>query len=239
MQYLQNESNYLQEYTNDRSIYMESPYPLSLYKEILSEIKANKKYILREFMDLGMTEKYTSFYIRHDIDTGNCLSQISKLLDIDKAYNVKSGVYFRADDEEYVLADCAETVNKYAADGFEFGLHTVCYKSDNYFDLFEKELDYFHSSLGFAPKSFTVHGLGKYRLEIRMKFCNEVVDLLSKYHIKFTDCNENLRKYDYVLQDCHWNDIKKTRYLKDDVIKLPFPLNMKNYLFLTHPCYWI
>lgn len=180
-----------------------------------------------------------NLFVRHDIDTATCMHNMAILLDIDRKFNFQSGVYFRVDDEEYSLSDHKDEIQTILADGFEVGLHSVCYIEDNYMEAFRRETEKFTREAGFRPKSFTVHGLGQFRLDVRLKFYDEIADRLDEFGYEFSDCCSKLRSYDYVIEDCHWDETKKARYIKSDFFRLSTILDYgKHFLILTHPSYW-
>jgi hypothetical protein len=161
------------------------------------------------------------------------------LIDIDKELKVPSGIYFRADETEYKLVDFRKEIQRYQASGFAIGVHTVCYLDDDYLGAFKHETELFSKTLGFAPASFTVHGLGQHRMDWRMRFTNHIRTHLQDFGYKMSDCSEELRYYDHVIHDCHWDAERASRYMLNDFMYSDdLFLKAKNYVVLTHPCYW-
>lgn len=178
-------------------------------------------------------------YFRHDVDTHGCVSMLSKMIELNLAEGVASPVYIRADGTEYDPKTLAPAVAKYRAYDVEFGLHSSCYTQDDYLGALRLEIVRFEQCFGFAPTSMTVHGLGDFRLAVRERFSAEIVDRLRDFGFSFTDCDARMRRYDYVITDCHPEPGSNRRYIYDDMLRLPrFFQRGRDYLVLTHPCYW-
>ena len=224
-----------------RKVARYAPYASSIYRELLYSIIQSKKNRVMPFIPNNETDSNeVKFFVRHDIDTKHCMKNMSLLLDIDKSSGVQSGVYLLSDGKNYSLSEHRSVIQSYREAGFEIGLHTVCYIEDNYLKAFERETKEFADNLGFRPRSFTVHGLGEYKLDVRIHFAEEIMGRLDEFGYTFTDCNLNMRAYDYVIEDCHWNESRKSRFIYDDFTRTPpFFKKGNNYLILTHPCYWI
>jgi len=121
-------------------------------------------------------------------------------------------------------------------ENLSIGLHSSCYINDNPMEALKKEIEKFTNIYNFKPKFLTLHGLGTFKFDERMKFIKNIAECYADYDILFADFITSMRSYDYVIQDCHLNDGK--RYLKNDIIKLPPMFAGSCYLFLAHPCYW-
>jgi len=180
-----------------------------------------------------------NIYVRHDIDTAQCILRMESMLDIDRSFDVQAGVFFRADDQEYSLLEHREAIQTARRAGFEVGLHTVCYLQDDPLRELKRETEKFAGETGFRPRSFTVHGLGRERIEARLKFYEDIAARSGEFGYEFSDCHSKWRTYDYVIEDCHWDEARKARYIYDDFRQPPSFLDSnKNCLILTHPCYW-
>jgi len=227
--------NYKRKNSYTQKLWQYEPYKASIYNSILEQL------LLKDFK-CGWNKNINNIdiYLRHDLDTSACAKKLPKLINIEKDLGLSSAIYIRADNLEYSLKDLRNDINKYKEQGFEIGLHTTCYLKDNYIDEFEKETELFNKYMGFYPKSFTVHGMGEYRLETRKAFINQIIPKLNDYGYEFTDCHSNLITYEYVIEDCHWDSIAKKRFIYNDFESIPpFFKKGSNYLILTHPCYWI
>jgi hypothetical protein len=228
------------EYIKTREIVEYAPYKVGIYENMLSQLKNDEDIYIHDFVSGKPKEDKINFFLRHDIDTKGCIENMSLLLDLNKKYNIHSGVYFRVDDDEYRLGDYREVVNKCKNQGFEVGLHTVCYVKDDFMKEFVRETEKFIDETGIIPESFTVHGLGEFRVETRKIFYEEIAKRINEFGYTFTDCHKKFRKYDYVIQDCNLIVEKQQRYIFDDFInRPPFFKKGGEYLILTHPCYWI
>ncbi len=216
-----------------------APYDATIYEMFLESALRNRGLQHRPFLESSSPAAPASLYVRHDIDTAACIRSMDRLLEIDRSKRISAGVYFRVDGEEYCLEQNRERINQLREYGFEIGLHTVCYLADDYLKRFEAETRAFEHGAGFHPKSFTVHGLGQTRMDVRTSFCEEIVDRMAEFGYEFTDCHPRSRCYDHVIHDCHLDQQGGHRYIRDEFTSRPFPYERgKNYLLLTHPCYW-
>src|SRR5690606_35606760 len=119
------------------------------------------------------------------------------------------------------------------------GLHTRCYVDEDPIASFVREVDIFEQVFGFRPRTFTIHGLGDYRADIRAAFCEELVARRTDFGITFTDCTPALRRYDMIFQDCDIDPQTGQRCMYSDLADFPLlPRGGRDYLVLTHPCYW-
>ncbi len=223
----------------DRFFFRNEPYPVIVYRQLLNTIRKANTCAFENFSSNKIIEDKITIFSRHDIDTSQCLKNIPFLVDIDIEQKISSPCFVRVDEEEYTLHEANELIQKYTERGVEFGLHTVCYIHDNYLKAFEDETNKFIKAFGFKPKTFTVHGLGQYRADVRAKFYSDISTRLNNFGYDFSDCCATLRTYHYVIEDCHWSAKNQCRFIYDDFKKLP--KNVKpgmNVLILTHPCYW-
>jgi hypothetical protein len=223
-----------------RKVAKHAPYPVSIYRGLLSQSRENPKIHFVRFLDQsGEVWGQINMFVRHDIDTAACIHNMPILLNVDREFGVRAGIYLRADDQEYSLSECRDVLEPYRAVGFEVGLHTVCYTNEDYMGAFMYETDKFVRQMGFKPDSFTVHGLGGYRADARLEFCKNIAGCLQEFGYEFSDCHCSLRSYEYVIEDCHWDDQTSMRFIYDDFWNLPsFFREGHSYLVLTHPCYW-
>jgi hypothetical protein len=216
-----------------------APYPARLYRDFLSRALRERDLEVAPFAGAPAAPGRATLYVRHDIDTAACASGMGLLLDIDRELGVRSGLYLLADSTQYRLADHRDAIAAWRAAGFEVGLHTACYAHDDCFAAFAGETRAFADALGFAPRSFTVHGLGEHRLDARLHFYREIPARLAEFGYAFTDI-PGVRGYDHVFQDCHWDDARQARCIRDDLGGRRFPYaSGGRYLLLTHPCYWM
>lgn len=224
----------------NRKIFCKAPYSLRLYKQLLFNLKSLNSVSIKLFSATHREKKKVNFFFRHDIDTIQCLNSCYAMLDIEIDFSVSAPCYVRTDEKDYSLDQACGLILKYKEMGVEFGLHTACYTHDNYLKAFEEETEKFAGAFGFRPKTFTVHGLGQYRADVRARFCSEISNRLYEFGYEFTDCCANLRTYTYVIEDCHWNEKDQCRFIYDDFVSLPKGIKPgMNVLVLTHPCYWV
>jgi len=228
----------IKRYLLTRKLYHYAPYPLDIYEQCLKSLKSLQHQQLIRFLNgEGINRKGDIIFVRHDIDTQECIRNLPETLEIDQRLRVEAGIYLRFDNEEYMAGDHREMLLKYKDHGFEIGLHSLCYTKENYLQEFQRETERFKSIMGFQPRSFSVHGLGSFRLEIRMKFLHEITHCFHEFGYETGDIPP-LRAYEHVIHDSHL-DNENRRFLYDDFLYFPrFSSRRRRYLVLTHPCYW-
>lgn len=233
-----------------RRRFAEAPYPSALYRGLLERLKGDAGCRLLPFADTTTPDGRTArVRVRHDIDTAGCVANMTAMTALDAALGVPAAVYVRVDGEDYDPADARAGVERCRALGAEVGLHTACYVADDAPARFREEIDIFAACFGFAPTSFTMHGLGAFRAAQREAFCAAVIHRLPTYGMRFTDCRPEVRTYDYVFEDCHQATDgaagangaagRTGRFLYDDFCAASgFLRRGRDHLVLTHPCYW-
>ncbi len=224
--------------TSGKKCFYIEPYPIAAYSKCLKLLKSSKITTFPKFTEKCVDKAVMNAFVRHDIDTEKCIRNMDLLVNVDKKNGIKSGLYFRSDDASgYDLNNYRSQICKYHNEGFEIGLHTVCYQKDNFILELKKEREQFEKALGFPPLTLTIHGMGRFRFEIRTKLLEYIAINLENQGFYFTDCMEKYRKYDYVIHDSHLNPNNK-RYILSDFVSPPLMKN-KSIIILTHPCYWI
>lgn len=217
----------------------EAPYPLSLYSELLDCTRKHDWLNVRDYAAPTAARGRPALYFRHDIDTQQCVDRMTCLLDEDLRAGVLPGVYLRADEREYCLAEVRSKIEPYRARGVEFGLHTVCYLEDQFLSELAREANHFERSLGFRARSLTTHGLGDHRLEVRLSFCQQIRSRSKEFGFDFLDIDPRVRSYLYVIEDCHRHPRSGCRFIYDDFKRFPWAsIRHGDLLVLTHPCYW-
>ncbi len=216
-----------------------APYSIGLYQGLISKIKKVSQAAISPFdrEAFGSLENI-QIYSRHDIDTAQCLENLPLLLGVDEQNGIVPGIFFLVNDQSYSLASYKGLLTSLREKGYIIGLHTVCYLHDDYMDAFQREIDKFTTESGFRPQTFNAHGLGKHRLETRLRFYQDVTERYKEYGFLYSDCCPGLRAYQHVIEDCHWNEQVSKRYVKDDFIHPERYIKSGNCLILTHPCYW-
>ncbi len=232
-------------YTKKREILHFSPYRYRVLEKSISKLRNSKKININKFLESSVSQsnlvktnnKKNNVYLRIDVDYQACVDNLSPLLNFLTSHQINAGVYIRTDCLEYDPSDCKKVIEKFK-NKFEFGLHTSCYRKENYVYYFEKELNVFKKKLGFLPKSFSVHGYGSKYSQRRNDFYQYVRNNIGNLgSISFFDCGDILRPYQYVIQDCHL--VEGRRFIYDDFLFPPDFLNNTNILILLHPCYWV
>lgn len=227
----------LGQFVRERRQLMPAPYPLAIYRRLLEDmIKAGAE--LPAFSASG-DGGGGSVYVRHDVDTADCVKHLEDTMAVDRALGVSSGVYFRLDAEDYDFGSVATRASELASQGFEVGLHTSCYDYEDPLRRFSWESDRFETLTGFRARSFTLHGLGRKSHFSRLRFRRYMARHLGEFGYAFSDCHRSLRQYRYVIEDCHIGSPDGTRFIYDDFengARLIRPGS--DLLVLTHPCYW-
>jgi len=216
-----------------------APYPVSLYQGVIEEIKKIPGARLTPF-DRGVSgnDSEIEVYSRHDIDTVKCVENLPLLLAVDERNGIVPGIFFLVNDQPYRLDTCRDLAISLREKGYAVGLHTICYLEDDYLGAFQREIDKFTAALGFYPYTFNAHGLGKQRLETRLKFYEEISERYAEYGFSYSDCCSQMRPYRHVIEDCHWDETISSRYIKDDFFHPKSYISEGKCLILTHPCYW-
>lgn len=217
-----------------------APYNKDIYERAIVTLKSADNVKFTPFNDYHThpESNVTSLYFRHDIDTLDCVNNLSSLIEIDRRYGIIPGIFFIVNDEPYSLASCKDLAALSRDLGYPVGLHTVCYLSDDYLGAFQQEISQFTSTFGFKPDTFNTHGLGSLRLDTRLKFYDEISVRYQEFGFQYSDCCAKLREYRYIYEDCHWDKDRASRYLKKDFFDPLSSLANGNALVLTHPCYW-
>ena len=227
------------QYIKQRRPLAYAPHDVALYVKLLRQARRAAGLDLGSFTEPIANTGRPRLYFRHDVDTAACIEMLPRLIDANLSVGVASPVYVRTDGVDYAPAALAEIVAEYSARGVEFGLHSACYTEDDYFGALREEIGRFEACFGFRPRSFTVHGLGEHRSAVRDRFSAEIIARLHEFGFAFTDCDARMRRYDYVITDCHPDPDTGRRMIYDDMLHLPrFFQRGRDYLVLTHPCYW-
>lgn len=216
-----------------------APYGVAVYRDLLRQLKRRADVHLAPFDARTLAANRVNFFLRHDVDTAQCVANLAMVAEQNGAEGVPAAVYLRCDGEEYRPADAAAAVARCRAHGFEVGLHSSAYVEGDSEAALRRELDVFRDAFGFAPRSVTIHGLGDFRLAERQELVAHLTSSLAAYGLGFTDAHESLRAYDHVITDCHPDPASGKRFIYGDMLRLP-PLLRRGraYLVLTHPCYW-
>lgn len=226
-------------YERSRRIKAESPYTREIYARLIEEILEGQRHCIvlpmAEYLSGRLDRGKINLVIRHDIDTRDCLEGLERVLTVNRRFDLRVALYFRVDGKEYSIRDYAPQIHVWKDEGHEIGLHTLAYTCDRIEEAFGREHRLFHEVLGFHPKTFTLHGLGKLHYENRLKFLDRIDHFIETYRYLGSD---NKQGYRYVIHDCHFVDGR--RVLMDDFEMLPsFLRGGDSVLILTHPCYWI
>lgn len=225
-------------YLRARRIYHYAPYPLKIYEQCLKSLKSSSSHQFVPFLSYeGADGERDKVFVRHDVDTEQCIRNLPETMEIDQRLRIGAGIYLRVDDEEYSARDHRDMLLRYREQEFEIGLHSLCYTKQDYIQEFQRETEKFKSLMGFQPRSFSVHGLGSFRLKTRTKFYQEIIHCFHQFGYETGDI-PTLRSYEHTIHDCHL-DAQNRRFLYDDFLYFPrFSSKGKHYLILTHPCYW-
>ena len=216
-----------------------APYSKNLYKKLIQRLLSdtNIEHVKFENETTKTTGK-SKLYIRHDIDFLNCAKNLNSFIDINIELNVFPGIFVRVDDKEYNAKDYLVPLTKARQAGCAVGLHTVCYTQGNSLYNFKSEIEKFTYELSFSPNTFTIHGLGEFRKEQRLKFVEDILPRLNDFGMTFTDCQTNPGFYSKIIQDCNLDTKTNQRYLDDEFSGKHLQIGDKRCLILIHPSYW-
>jgi hypothetical protein len=224
-----------------RRRYANSPYPIAVYDRFLAAVLERSAGRVAPFNAPPPRQWERGLVIvRHDVDTAACVEGLAALLDVDRAHGVPAAIFLRTDGGDYDPLRAASIVRRYRdTPGLTFGLHTSCYLHDDFMGALERETRTFEEVFGFPPDTFTVHGLGSVRADVRRRFVATVSRDLGAAGFSFSDCHPDLRRYDYVVEDCHLDTETGARFVYDDIVEAPgWIARGEVCLLLTHPCYW-
>ena len=136
-----------------------APHNLRLYEYFIrKQLKAGARFITSEDLyGLALSHNDACFLIRHDVDY--CPDRLAAIIDVERRLGVVSDIHVIVDKSHYDPNPYAESWRKLVAEGHCFGLHTLAPINDDFFSVLRKEILQFSDLLGFAPKSFSVHGV--------------------------------------------------------------------------------
>ena len=236
-QYVLHKGRY--EYLQKRMHMDYAPYSFNVLANFLQDVKQKDNVRVHNFDRQNLSKESINLFIRIDVDTQRCIENAPKLFDTLLALDLPFSAFFRVDDEDYQLREYRDVISQYRdRPGVNLGLHTSCYVEDDFMEQFRLDTEKFIEEAGFAPSSFTVHGLGSFRKKQRNQFYAEIGNRLEEFGYTFTDCSPKYREYYYVIEDCHKNN-NGDRFIYNDFNTIPTFLQAgHNCLILTHPCYW-
>jgi hypothetical protein len=228
---------------------MNGPYPASVYKNFLKLIVESDHDYFVDFQHPPKVgrELACQWFVRHDIDTPNCLQQLPLLLDIALDFDIRPACFLRVGCDAYDLSLAQSVIRSYSGSGIVFGLHSECYLDDDWDSRLAREVNLFKDVLGFQPIAVNAHGYGQYRIDTRLDFYKGLNAGRALAHgFTFTDVGNPPRDYEVQVQDCHssgsspeHNDFRaERRQVLSDFINLPPAGLYKNAILLTHPGYW-
>jgi ubiquinone/menaquinone biosynthesis C-methylase UbiE len=230
-------SNRIEEKINFKEKYHSAPYGLEIYSRLLQSIKDDSGCSIKTMIHDHPEDNKINIFLRHDVDFERDVLNLKLLTDIEKKLGVRSSVYIRCDFLDYEPEKLKPVVTELRNEGVEVGLHTSCYFEDDYLEAFRRETSAFVRIFGFQPASFTVHGMGQFRMDTRRKFLKQIKTRMEEYNYRFYDSFH--LSYDYVIEDCHGGPEVHQRYILKDFKEGPGSyLKGKSYLILTHPGYW-
>lgn len=211
-----------------------SPYNISNYENFIYQLNTSHKIKVINF-DEEINSQKSNFIFRHDLDTVKCLQNSHILADLHLKHSIPLSIFVRMDDLDYNSKSSYLFVSKYV-EHFPIGLHSSCYIYDNPLKALRDEIQKFQNIYNFSPKFLTLHGLGTYKYEERIKLIDSLSKNYKDFGFDFADFISSMRNYNYVIQDCHKEN--NHRFLKKDIITLPPLIKGSCYLLLAHPCYW-
>lgn len=227
-------------FLSNREEFKTSPYSLSIYRSVLSSC-LKRGYFFPEFDSNVRDTSKVRMFVRHDIDTLQCLKNMFETFKINDELNIPAAIFVRTDGMDYGLDELL--IYKEILQNLKnrLGLHTSCYLAGKKWEeALNDEIIRFHKVFDFYPRWLTVHGLGDKMISYREELVNQVGASGQSNGFKvFLDAHSKNRKYTYIIQDCWLKTDQKTRFIYSDFKDVPpFRRNSEN-LILTHPCYWV
>lgn len=223
------------------------PFDFKLYYNLLNKLINSPNDIILDFDSDQSLDQFRNWYIRHDIDMPECLSQVEMFLDFELGLGLKPACFIRINSPAYENKKIVHLVKKYSDLGVIFGLHSECYLDDLWRERFEIEISIFREIYGFVPSTFNVHGFGAHRLRERLQFYDFMThEKVLEYGFSYSDLHNGLRDYKYCIQDSNAStpsslleDYRPERrqLFNDFLITPPIKKGTKG-LILTHPGYW-
>lgn len=222
-----------------RSVVTHAPFSRAVYRSLVQRWSVRSRLEIAPFETTTPVASSTRLFFRHDIDYADCVKYGPDMLGIHLDTKVALSIFIRVDAEAYAPASARELVGMASKAGVLVGLHTSCYVHEDYLAALQRERRVFEDSFGFAPKAFTVHGLGSLHLDRRTAFTQHATEHLEELGFLYSDCTATLRPYSHVFQDCDVDPISGQRSLYSDFLSPPLlPARRRNFLVLAHPCYW-
>lgn len=219
----------------DKSPYQFNPYSVSVHLDLLQTIKRLDNV---KFTTLLESKNFARnvVVVRHDLDTPECLQNIEYMLEQELELGVRPSILVRADNLDYCVEDYGHLLRRLVAKGGEWGLHSSSYAEDSPEKAFDDEYKRLSDVLGAAPEIYNFHGLGRTRLDVRMKMMASTQSRLDRFsHLEATDSINGY--YAYRIMDCHTH--KGQRVIRHDYKGVGEKIFSKGrVLVLAHPVYW-
>jgi hypothetical protein len=95
--------------------------------------------------------------VRHDVDYTP--ENLALLVDVERRLDVRSDIHLIVNDAFYDIRPYVMELRKLSSEGFCLGLHTLAPSEDDFYSVLRVEILRFTDLFGFAPKTFSVHGV--------------------------------------------------------------------------------
>ena len=217
-----------------------APHSIALYQRILSEnLEAGVSFVkLREVLTGADQSGRVRVVLRHDIDLDP--RTLRPLAAVEEGLGIRAAVFVRADGITYRLADHLDCFAPHADAGGELGLHSTAYYHRDWRGALESELKTFRACFGSWPTLVNTHGdhpktapRVARRTALLAQLARGIPGVSS-----YVGCDQ-LYRYGYVAEDCHFDADRTTAYVCEDMLQLAKRCGPgRTGLLLIHPEYW-
>ena len=182
--------------------------------------------------DLPKDQAYAT--LRHDVDYTP--ENVSLLTDLERELGVRSEIHIIVDGSSYDPEPYAGEWRALAEEGFVFGLHTLAPSEPDFFTKLRDEIARFEELMGFAPPTFSIHGVcpspANWR-ELRERFMARIKPRQESFGFVGS---HNFGGVDYWIEDSGAGG--EFAYLHDNWLdRIPAPGEV--YGVLAHPDHWV
>jgi hypothetical protein len=172
--------------------------------------------------------------LRHDVDYTP--ENLSLITDLERELSVRSEIHIIVDGSSYDPEPYAAEWRKLAEEGFVFGLHTLAPSEPDFFTKLRDEISRFEELMGFAPPTFSIHGVCPSPVnwrELRERFIARIQPRMGSFGFIGS---HNFGGVGYWIEDSGAGG--EFAYLHDNWIdKMPAPGEV--FGILAHPDHWV
>jgi hypothetical protein len=221
------------------------PQPPGMYEYILSSLSEDEAVTFGkggEHTGATVSDDQALVLLRHDLDRQP--EKLGRLTDVERRLGLRSSVYLRVDARTYQPGDFAGPLRALKGEGYEVGLHSLAYGSNNPVEALRREMGEFERILGFLPDSMNTHGgkFGKRYLYTLMRRRRDFLEHRLWENIEnpplFIDHNDPRRPFHSLFADGNWRLNRRVSYVERGILRVGETNRGKKVVFLTHPNHW-